>query len=67
MLTVNNTQRLRQMSGEELLLQAIFCKENLKKRIDHELDRRAHCDLPAGRGVSPHAGKPFASFSGYAA
>jgi len=49
MLTLNGTKSIQQLSGEELLIQAIFGNSNVKERIDRELDRRATADIGRGR------------------
>ena len=67
MLTLNGTQSLRKMSGEELLVQAIFGSSRLKERIDRELDRRTRADTTDVCGEVLHTATPFSSFSGYAA
>ena len=63
-LNTNQTRNLRQASGEELLLLAVFGNPGLKPRIDRELDRRALSDIAGGQGVVPH---PANSFAGHAA
>ncbi len=63
-LNTNSTRNLRQASGEELLMLAVFGSPGLKPRIDQELDRRALSDIAGGQGVVP---QPSSTFSGYAA
>lgn len=55
MLTNNQTRNLRQASGEELLLLAIFASTGMKTKIDRELDRRAFADTAGGQGVLLHS------------
>tara|TARA_R110002111_G_scaffold171056_4_gene236697 strand:- start:600 stop:803 length:204 start_codon:yes stop_codon:yes gene_type:complete len=50
MLTNNQTRNLRQASGEELLMLAIFGGDQVRDSINRELDRRAHAEA-----VTPHA------------
>jgi hypothetical protein len=64
MLNLTTQISLRQATGEELLMLAIFGSEDLKPQIDNELDRRAMTGVAGGRGVVPN---PVAMFSGYAA
>jgi len=63
-LNNNQARNLRQASGEELLMLAVFGNPGLKPRIDRELDRRALSDIAGGQGVVPH---PATAFSTYAA
>ena len=63
-LEMTTGQNLRQTSGEQLLLLAVFGPSYLKHQIDHELDRRALTGIAGGRGVVP---QPIPMFSGHAA
>jgi len=67
MFTHSNTtkgQKLRQASGEELLMLAIFGPADLKPRIDNELDRRALASTARGMEFTAYTAT---SQSGYAA
>jgi hypothetical protein len=65
--TTTGQRNLRETSGEELLLLAVFGPAYLKHQIDHELDRRALTGIAGGTGVVPQPAAVFSGFCGHAA
>ncbi len=65
--TTTGQNNLRQTSGEQLLLLAVFGPSYLKRQIDQELDRRALTGVAGGKGVVPHPTAMYCGFGGYAA
>ncbi len=53
MLTTNHTQNLKKLSGEQLLLMAVFGSRQTRGGIDRELDRRALADTLGTQTTMP--------------
>lgn len=53
MFTTNHTKNLKKLSGEQLLLMAVFGSQTLKPKIDRELDRRALTDTLGTQATMP--------------
>lgn len=53
MLTTNQGQNIRQASGEKLLLLAVLGTEELRGKIDRELNRRAVAGVAGKRPQRP--------------